>query len=330
MKGRDELYKLLTIVGIGLIGYKLIGTKDDDKRTIVSKKSDCSIYFLKFNQRISINSQRVENLKSAHKAIRRKVRDYFERYTDVPKPEFFIQGSYKMKTLIEPPDLKCDVDLGVYFKEKPKVSFVTLQRYLKEALDNHTSLGIELKQNCVRLNYVFDFHIDLPIYYLGRNVETIYFGSRNADWVHSDPRKFIEWFKAKTIGKSRLVRIIRYFKAWSSYIKYKKAKKMLSGLALTLLVIRFYKDTSRDDVAFCKTALSIYKYLKETPVDNWLIKMPVSPYDNVIDRLTYSQRNSFLDEFKEMTIIASEAITSTNSRTAQMKWRKIFGQQFEL
>jgi hypothetical protein len=330
MNKKNDLLALITLVGLGWVIYKLIDSNSVKSKPLIAKASDCTPEFVTFCKRISISTNRVENLKKAHTAIRKKVRDYFDNYTDIEKPEFFIQGSYKMKTLIEPPNLKCDVDLGVYFYDRPSVSYSTIQKYLKEALDKHTTQGVELKQKCVRLHYVFDFHIDLPIYYMGKNGKTIYFGSRSEEWIPSDPRKFILWFKLKTNGKPQLVRIIRYFKSWAANIQHRSARKMPSGLALTLLTINFYRKSSRDDVAFCLTALSIYKHLNDYYVSDWSIKMPVAPYDNVIERFSNTQRNAFLNELKEMSTLVSQAVTSNNRRAALMKWRKIFGQQFEI
>jgi hypothetical protein len=233
-----------------------------------------------------------------------------------------------MKTLIEPMDLQCDVDLGVYFPEKPQVEFRTLQKHLKEALDSHTSMGVVVKQNCVRLNYVNDFHIDLPIYHVAKNGKTIFYGSQGKNWIPSDPKKFILWFKIKTNGKPRLVRTIRYLKAWANNVKVKTGKKMPSGLVLTLWAIKYYKDSPRDDLAFTYTSLNIYKNLKGTSVSKWEAKMPIAPFDNTLERFTSSQRNAFLDELKEMAVNAAECICAKNSIASLIKWRKIFGVRF--
>ncbi len=330
MENKIDFMKVLGLIGVGLIINELFKSEKSVSKTSIKKISDCTPELLRFNNKLTPSLERIENLKRAHLTIRKKVREYFTRHTNISKPEFFIQGSYKMKTLIEPPNLECDVDLGVYFGEKPPVTYNTIQKYIKEALDTHTSRGVELKQKCVRLHYAFDFHIDLPIYYMGQNRKTIYFGSRSEEWIPSDPRKFISWFNLKTKGKPQLVRIIRYFKAWSANIQHRSARKMPSGLALSLLAINFYRKSSRDDVAFCLTALSIYKHLNDYYVSDWSVKMPVAPYDNVIDRFSNTQRNAFLDELKEMSTLVSQAVTSNNRRAALMKWRKIFGQQFEM
>ena len=184
-----------------------------------------------------------------------------------------------MKTIVENRKTKCDVDLAVIFPSAPGVRLKTLQNHLRNALWNHTTRGIIIKTNCVRLTYVRDFHIDLPIYYQDRYSGRRYFGSRGNYWDPSNPKAFVEWLKSNTVRKPQLVRTIRYLKAWADHTKIKPGKKFPSGLDLTLWVIEYYRPSSRDDIALFNTGTIILKYLDDNFKYSWSAKMPVEPYE---------------------------------------------------
>lgn len=318
------MWPLVIAAGVGYVIYKGFFASDEIK---VTEASDCHDNFLRFNDTISISSEKVSDLRSAHNTIRDKLTNYFSNYPHIPPIQFFIQGSYKMGTVVENLNQFSDIDLGVYFQEKPNIEISTLQWHMKQALSGHTSKGVEVKKMCVRLNYVRDFHIDLPIYY--KNFGKIYFGTKSDGWKKSDPKDFIKWFKEITQNKPQLIRIIRYLKAWSDYRKYETKKKYPSGLVLTLWAIEYYEEDQRDDVAFVYTCDKILEYLDDNYQSDWKAKMPVAPYDNTLNRLTKNQKEYFYNDFKEMIEEAIEAIGSSSNSTAKYKWKEIFGYRFK-
>lgn len=317
---------LIRLIALG-IAY-VIGKEvfESDEKFKITGSSNCDDLFKKFNQTITIHPDKVTNLRSAHNTIRSKVSTYFEKYTNLPIPNFYIQGSYKMGTVIENRSTICDVDLGVFFPQHPKMNVETIQNHIKKALKGHTSKGVTIKTNCVRLNYVRDFHIDLPIYYIDGYSGKTYFGSRGYEWEHSEPKAFIEWFQKKTRNKPQLIRIIRYLKAWSDHTKSKTGKKFPSGLALTLWAIQCYEKNGRDDVAFFNTSTAVMEHLDNKKT--WNAIMPVPPSDDVLHRLTQSQKDAFYEEIGEMVSLAADAVSAPNKLKATTKWRKIFGNRF--
>ena len=320
---------LLRLLAIGLITW--IGSEifqSDDEELEISDASDCDKIFKRFNRRIEISPEKVEKLKRAHYTIRDKVVKYIQYNTNLPIPQFFIQGSYKTKTLIENTNLKSDVDLGVFFPYKPRISIEAIQSHIKRALQGHTRYGVTVKISCVRLNYVSDFHIDLPIYFIDQSTGRAYYGAQGYEWEESDPKGFISWFNNQTKKKPQLHRIIRYLKAWLENVKQKSGRKLPSGLAMTLWAIEFYQKDTRDDVAFIQTSLSILEYLNNNYKKSWNSFMPVAPYDDVLDRLNSSQKDFFYDELRSMSEIGMEALTAKNKTQAVKKWRKVFGSKF--
>jgi len=313
------------VIGIGYIIYKGFFASDEVK---VTEASDSHNNFLRFNDTISISPEKISNLRSAHNTIREKLTNYFSHYPHIPPIQFFIQGSYKMGTMVENMNQFSDVDLGVYFQEKPNVKISTLQWHIKKALTGHTSKGLEVKKMCIRLKYVRDFHIDLPIYYIDYYGK-IYFGTKAYGWQKSDPKDFIKWFKNNTQNNPQLIRIIRYLKAWADYRKFITNKKYPSGLVLTLWVIKYYEENQRDDVAFVYTCDKILQYLNDNYQTNWEATMPVTPYDNTLNRLTKNQKKYFYNDFKEMLEESIEAIGSSNYSSAKGIWKQVFGYRFK-
>lgn len=297
-----------------------------EERFEITDNSNCDNWFKTFNQTITINADKVENLKRAHNTIRLKVRNYFAQNTNLPIPDFYIQGSYKMKTIVENRNNICDVDLGVFFPEDPKMYVETIQNHIKKALTGHTSRGITIKTNCVRLNYVRDFHIDLPIYFTDRYSGKTYYGARGYEWEHSEPKEFIRWFQDQTYRKPQLIRVIRYLKAWADHRKTTTRKKFPSGLALTLWAIQCYEKDYRDDISFFNTSTAIMEYLHDN--QTWNAIMPVPPGDDVMHRLTTYQKEVFYEEIGNMVSIAADAVSASNQRDAITKWIKIFGNRF--
>ncbi len=319
---------ILRLIALGIISLASAEFFKSSNRFEITEESDCDNLFKSFNAAIEIDTDKIVKLKRAHNTIRDKIKYYILNFTNLPIPTFFIQGSYKTKTLIQNINSKCDVDLGVFFPYKPFIEIETVQQNLKRALDGHTRNGVTIKTNCVRVNYVSDFHIDLPIYYVDEHSGKVYFGARGYYWEKSDPKAFIEWFKNETRYEPQLVRIVRYLKAWVDNIRKKTGRKMPSGLALTIWAIEHYECDYRDDVAFLKTCSGILKYLKDNFRFSWNAKMPVEPFDNVLDKLSGSQKDFFYNELKKLVSIATEAIISSNHLFAMKKWKRIFGSRF--
>jgi hypothetical protein len=118
-------------------------------------------------------------------------------------------------------------------------------------------------------------------------------------------------------------------KAWKDKVETQKRGKLPSGLALTLWAIEFYESSNRDDIAFLKTCTGILEYLNDNYKNFWSAKMPVEPYDNVLDRLNSSQKSFFYDEFKRMVSISANAVSASSKYEALKYWKQIFGFRFK-
>lgn len=64
--------------------------------------ADCNDLFQKFLSEITISKSQRENLQSGRDAIKKEIENYFSRELKVKQPQFFLQGSYALKTIVAP------------------------------------------------------------------------------------------------------------------------------------------------------------------------------------------------------------------------------------
>ncbi len=178
--------------------------------------ADCHNLFLDYNKDLFITKTKRRSLIKSKDALRNVIIKHFKEHHPKYKPKFYIQGSYKMGTMIRTKDDECDLDDGVYFKREPDVTGTTLQKWVYEAVEGHTDGGQQHRKKCIRVIYAGDYHIDLPVYYQLKdedgNDKHPNLAVKNEDWEESDPKEFIEWYNdAKT---EQIVRLARYLKGW--------------------------------------------------------------------------------------------------------------------
>lgn len=218
----------LVVIGVG--GYIIKELLTSSSKTSVNGRVNCHEIFLVFHESISIPKGKIQKLIQSRKALQKRIVDYFKLLDGIPLPRFYIQGSYKMDTMVLTKDGTYDVDLGVYFLTKPRVEPFTLQKWVLESLIGHTVGGVQHRKKCVRVIYQGDFDIDLPVYYKAPNDNHPYLAAKN-DWIKSDPKELCDWFATKVDENEQLLRIVKYFKVWAN----SRPRKMPSGISLYCL-----------------------------------------------------------------------------------------------
>lgn len=280
------------------------------------------LHFLKFEQAISLTPGKKTKLIASRQALQQKIVAYFKTQSGISVPKFYIQGSYKMKTMVVGKDGTYDVDLGVYFLEQPKLTPLTYQQHVVRAVGTHTAGGAEHREKCIRVRYQGDFDIDLPVYYKTQADRHPWLATKT-QWQESDPKELCDWFEKQRKQKDKngqLLRLVKYFKAWAN----ERTKKMPSGIAFTVWVVNNYISDERDDVAFFKTAKNIKADL------SWTIKSknPATPGDDFLARLDSTQKNNFGDAFKQLIADADAAIAHADLTKSVNLWRKQLGNKF--
>lgn len=289
--------------------------------------ANCHSLFSTFNtDELKLTGTKKDRMCTSRDDLRKRIKKHFaEKHPDY-KPRFYIQGSYKMGTVIRTEEDTCDMDNGVYFFPKPKETATTMQKWVLEAVEGATSTAPEHKKKCVRVIYKGDYHIDLPVYYRDSSEgdTSPSLAVKGEGWYGSDPKKFWEWYQEKKDKKPQVVRLIRFEKAWSDYKR--KSVRMPKGVALTVLCVKHRVLDDRDDKALYYTLKAIRDELK------WSFKciMPVIPNDDLLASFTDKQRDDFMAELDAFVDDAKKAIDEPNQLKASKLWRKHLGDRFPL
>lgn len=275
--------------------------------------------FQEFNKNISLSESRKENLKNSKDALQNKVIRYFQDNTNLSVPSFFIQGSYKMGTMILKKDNTYDVDLGVYFDNNEGLTGESLQKKVLEAVTNHTTGGAQHRQNCIRVIYSGEYNIDLPVFYKN------YFGaynlaSKNMDKL-DDTRQMVEWFENKKDRNGQLVRLVKYMKAWADF----RTHKMPSGIMLTIWLAEHFISNDRDDLALLQTL----EHTKHCIAMNGRRCLnPINQSEDLANKLTLQQKQNFEIELTTLIRALDTAINDPENERAYNSLKPFFGDRF--
>jgi hypothetical protein len=232
-----------------------------------------------------------------------------------------------MNTMIQKNDGSFDVDLGVYFDQKPNFSPTKMQSFVFDAVKNHTNGGAQHLKKCIRVNYTGEFNVDLPVYYQDLSGQT-YLAVKDSDWVKDDPEKFVNWVnqnrKLKEIDYDRqLIRVIKYLKRWANILPFKTP----SGVTLTVWACKYFSAyKNRDDWALYNTIDNMF-------LDFNLYKKvycyhPVEPYDDLLSNLNSNQIYLFMEELKKFRNDIKKALYAYDIKIAELYVMNNLGIEF--
>lgn len=288
--------------------------------------TNCDSLFKKFYNKIILTESKQEDLRSAREALRSRIRMYFKDKFNEATPFFYSQGSFYMKTIINPlPGKKYDIDDGIYLKNLDLVRIKwptpqTVHNWIYEAVEGHTEKKPIDKGPCIRVVYAADYHVDLAIY--GMDDKEVYLAEKNeGKWIESNPKAFADWFNARIADNSeQLRRIICYFKAWAD----NQSSKMLKGIAFTISAANNFENKSSDDECLIKTAANISNTLKKERQ----IKKPVAPYENLLTKWTREELDGFIDKLDAFILNGVRALEEKDKDKAAKIWVREFGDRF--
>lgn len=282
--------------------------------------ANCNKLFKDFIKAVSLTKSKKDALIKARSAVETTIEEYFKDKDGVNVPKFYIQGSYIMRTLVIKKDGTYDVDLGVYFLEKPTVEAKTVQGYVKDALKDQTSTAPEHKQRCIRVIYSGDFNIDLPVYYM-EDVDTYpSLAVKDDGWEESDPKELRRWFDDHKDDNGQLCRMVKCLKVWCDNLSFKAP----SGIAISVWAANYYSDNERDDQALSDLLNSV----KDNIDQNGTCMNPKTPFDNLTSKLDSTQVEKFIEALKAFAGDAKEAISTNNQLEASERWQKHLGEKF--
>jgi len=279
--------------------------------------SNCNNLFLDFNENLKITDTKKTKLIRSKDNLREKIRKHFEKEHPKYKPTFFIQGSYKMKTIIRTKDDTCDLDDGVYFKSNPdNITSTTLQKWVKDAVTDVTDSIPSHRKKCITVDYTAGYNIDLPVLLFDNDKDTHpKLAVKDNGWQDDDPKEFFDEFNKQKDKSGQLVRLVKYLKAWCDY----KRNKMPSGLAMSVLTMDNFQSNDRDDVALKFLLIEIEKTLKA----KFSCKMPTTPKDDLFGNYDDTRKDNFLDNLASFIVDAKKAVDDEeNQLKASLLWQK--------
>lgn len=289
----------------------------------MSKMANCDPLFRDFSIALKITSSKEQKLKISKNALRKRIREYFAKNHAKYKPSFYIQGSYKMKTIIRTKDDTCDLDDGVYFKNNPdNVTATTLQKWVRDAVDGVTDATPTHKKKCITVDYTAGYNIDLPVLVFDNALDSHpLLAVKNVGFQEDDPKEFIEHFNGIKDSSGQLLRTVKYLKAWCDY----KRQKMPSGLIMTILAMNNFQENTRDDISLKFTLIEIEKALKR----NFKCVMPTTPKDNLFNDYDENRRDNFMANLAAFIADARDAVdVEKNQLRASRLWQKHFGNTY--
>jgi len=263
-----------------------------------------------------------------------------------PQPaEFCKQGSYAMKTMVQDPENKYDIDDGVYFDQEAlkgpnggNKSALEARNMVRDAVDDGSfNTPPEVRPNCVRVWYEAGYYVDLPVY--RRVVEKDIWGNEKvhheiagADWKRSDARDVTDWFDKENQQQSpddengrQLRRICRLLK---KFVKSRSSWKgqIAGGFMITKLVTECYKaDAAREDKALFDTMNAMHDRLSLSLV----VKHPVTPDDTITngddDPRARTLKEKLSDAISWLKVLFDPGCTREQALAA---WDKTYNTEF--
>lgn len=284
--------------------------------------ANCNNLFKEFNKSISIDADKNSKMTNSKTKLRDRIRKWFKDNHPDYVPKFYIQGSYKMKTGIRTKEDICDLDDGVYFFREPDVSATTLQSWIYQAVNGHTSSSPEHRKKCIRTIFVSDYEVDHPVYYRIEG-EDYQIAIKNIGFESSDPKAVVDWFNSNKDKNGGMISMVKYLKAWCDNIR----NKMPSGLAMTILAINAKKNivlNERDDI----TLKDILKEIRSTLNSNFKCIVPAVPNDDLFENYDTDRKNRFLKTLDDFIDDADNALKEENELASSKLWKKHLGEKF--
>lgn len=276
---------------------------------------DLNPYLEEYNDKVKLDSSREGVLRTSRDSIKDTIIKYFKD-NNKKEPTFKGQGSFKMKTTINPKDTndEYDVDYGVYIRSEDIIhagseqnqsewkSPTTVHNWVYEAVKNKTSQLPENKNKCVRVKYApgettYSYHIDLPIYVECNNKYYLAVKNDN-EWVESDPTEITDWFRNEINTKTEQLRVIvRFLKSWSKLQSWNCKKP--TGLIITILCANEFSEQGDGiyDIALHETVNNIIDFIDEQLKKSEYVLLNPATSDN--ENLLNDYKEAAIVEFKE-------------------------------
>lgn len=272
---------------------------------------------------------------------------------EVPAFETFNQGSYAMHTGVVPLDGNYDIDVGVIFdcNQSRYPDPVVLKKKVRDALDTH-GRSVLIRRPCVTVNYMRNdvpkYHVDLVLYTkrddrllaIGKGRETS--ATEFRFWEATDPKKLTELICQAFTDDKKLAqyrRCIRYLKRWRDF-QFSDGGAPFS-IALTVAAKQWFEPRFEasgkptDLLALLDWVTVILKQFQGATTEEGYherlkVYLPVTPYSDLMERLTKRQMETFQSKLEALRDALEEAYDEVLPEDACKVLKKKFGDDFKV
>lgn len=296
--------------------------------------------FIRFDQAIKLTyyGENAELREKRDRVLTRLRNNLGLRFTS------FDQGSYVMKTGINPVDLDYDIDVGLALELSGQPDPVTAKTAVFNAVAEHTA-RVEFRRNCITVYYQQGgepkFHVDLAVYWNHPNGHMyLATGKQHSDannraWQHADPLRLIELVNGRFSGEDaeQFRRVIRMLKRWVAERFASEGHAAPRGIALTSCALQWFRPVSQTTWGSVEYSdLQALKGLVDTMLASFMghrltTVLPVPPGKDLFARMTDQQMLEFKDRLRSLSWALQTASTQGES-PACATLRGVLGAQF--
>ena len=291
--------------------------------------ANLSSSFEQFIQAISLGPKQRERLDSAADALRKFL---FESY-GLPEHNFFVQGSYRNETIVEPTDGgEYDLDIAAVCVFDGSISGKQALENLTERLANsglyRDRIEPDPKRPCIRLRYSEDevgkFHVDvIPLQLLG-STELLKAPRPGAPWKVTAPKEYTQWCAAQ--GED-FIRTVKILKRWRD--ENQTRRKAVKSIVLQVLIAEMMESASDDATRVTATLRNLRDSLagltRAPRVSNTVLKS-----ENLAESWSDDAFRDFVKELDSAADLTSAAANADTAVEAAEIWRELLGDDFPM
>jgi hypothetical protein len=315
----------------------------------------CQKQFEKFHDEIKLKYDDNQELRNKRDIIINRIKSNMPK--EAKSFEIFTQGSYSMRTGIQPLDGDYDIDVGLYFDmSKDDVEPVKAKQWVLDAVGDHTK-DVKMKTPCVTVTYVTGYHVDVTVYAANNADSKVYLAkgkpsssTENKKWEESNPKDLITEIQTHLSDegdRKQFRRVVRYLKRWKD-IQFDSINGKPTGIALTSCVYHWLtvqkdvdwftnRSTYRDlDALINIVGEMINRFVNELVlVDGKYeyyprleVKLPVEPRPNLFEKMTPKQMKTFKEKLESLLASLEDAKSKVDPTDAAEILQNVFGDDF--
>lgn len=305
--------------------------------------ADVQRQFEQFHKTIRADFEMSQTLQEKRDIVVDKIRDHLRDH-GLPVPTVLLQGSYKMKTGVQPIEaMEYDIDIGLRFPiYENDYSTATVRGWVFDAVDGHTK-RVEDRGPCIRVCYEAGYHLDIVCYAVWEDAYGTHFrlAHRDSGWRETNPQGLLDYVDnarnayqgtEDTLTKSdQFRRCVRALRRWADELRpVDDANDKPSGIALVLLAIQYGLPPSSffDGRSNDRSALEQLTSTLVGTIGRLRAVKPTPEHEDVLGGFSDTEMDLFKDELADLNSALVFAANNADPVEACNRLREVFGDDF--